>query len=405
MANDPRLLLAGQGLDVGNVFNNALMNIQRSDAISQNRAMQPLKNRLMQAKVQAVPTQNQVLQQREIDRLNSTADLAEFMVPMVESGDISGARQMLLKRGEQLQAAMDRGEPVDVTETTEALQLLDRDPALLVQRSKQVIDARNRLRQTGANQPGVEVFAPRTDPTTGQVFIPGFDKASRTAFRQDVPGAAGLTPQEKLDKKIQEAGGKAQAVADVQLETAPTITGLKKGREEAVKAGTKAFERLENASSTIGLYDEAIAAIDSGADTGAIASRLPTFRAASKKLDNIRKRIGLGVVGAATFGALSEKELEFAIDTGLPDKMNQDDLRVWLQNKKVAQQKLINNLTEAANFLSSGENTIADFIQLKRAQEVGQGNSQTQGQQGQIMIDANGNRAMVFPDGSFEEIN
>ena len=79
------------------------------------------------------------------------------------------------------------------------------------------------------------------------------------------------------------------------------------------------------------------------------------------------------------------------------------------------QQKLRNHISDAAQFLGTGENTIPDWIELQKAksaiaeqpaQELTTNDSPapTNKGAGQIMTDAQGNRARVFEDGTFEEI-
>ena len=75
--------------------------------------------------------------------------------------------------------------------------------------------------------------------------------------------------------------------------------------------------------------------------------------------------MGLDVVGATTFGALSESELKFALDTALPTSLEPAELKDWLVRKKDSQSKLSNELRKAASFLGQPGNTIADYLDLQ----------------------------------------
>jgi hypothetical protein len=77
--------------------------------------------------------------------------------------------------------------------------------------------------------------------------------------------------------------------------------------------------------------------------------------------------MGLDVISSVTFGALSESELKFALDTALPTKLEPKALREWLVEKKRVQGLLANELRSAASFLGTPGNTIADYI---KKQEV-----------------------------------
>ena len=84
----------------------------------------------------------------------------------------------------------------------------------------------------------------------------------------------------------------------------------------------------------------------------------------------MQKKLGLDVIASTTFGALSEGEREFALSTALPSNLKGPDLKRWLQRKKITQQKLIQQFSDAATFLGTPGNTIADFIELQKIQDL-----------------------------------
>jgi hypothetical protein len=125
----------------------------------------------------------------------------------------------------------------------------------------------------------------------------------------------------------------------------------------------QAFAEVGKIKKNIGNIDEAIAAIDAGANTGVIASKLPNINAASIQLANIRNQLGLDVIGSVTFGALSEGELNLALDTALPTTLAPKDLKVYLVNKKNAQTKLAGYLSKQATYLQKPGNTLAGWLE------------------------------------------
>ena len=125
----------------------------------------------------------------------------------------------------------------------------------------------------------------------------------------------------------------------------------------------QAFVEVGKIKKNIGNIDEAIAAIDAGASSGVIASKLPNITAASIQLANVRNQLGLDVIGSVTFGALSEGELNLALDTALPTNLAPKDLKAYLLNKKTAQTKLAGYLTEQATYLSKKGNTLAGWLE------------------------------------------
>lgn len=161
-----------------------------------------------------------------------------------------------------------------------------------------------------------------------------------------------------------EVGGQQVTAEDVGRTEAIIEERVTRSKEAAKAAEGQVkdyFRQLSNIESNISNYNEAIGLIDEGASTGVIQRRLPSVRAASQKLDNVQKRLGLDVIGNTTFGALSESELAFAIDSALPTGLEGAELRAWLVQKRDAQQKLADYIDNAVRFLSVPGNTLADL--------------------------------------------
>ena len=108
--------------------------------------------------------------------------------------------------------------------------------------------------------------------------------------------------------------------------------------------------------------------IDSGAGTGPIEKFFPSFKSASVELDNLRASLGLDVVGAASFGALSEGELNLALDVALPTGLKGPELKAWAERKIAAQDKLATELENAAIYLAKPGNSQAGYLEMLRNQ-------------------------------------
>ena len=144
----------------------------------------------------------------------------------------------------------------------------------------------------------------------------------------------------------------------------------REGGKGAAKIALNAFDQVNKIRSNIGDLREGIRLVrEEGAEVGPIADRLPSFRAGARKLENLRSRLGLNVVGAVTFGALSEGELNLAKDVALPKGLSEEETVKWMEDRIEAQQKLSNNLEEAALFLSEPGNTVADFIRFTKQRD------------------------------------
>jgi hypothetical protein len=146
--------------------------------------------------------------------------------------------------------------------------------------------------------------------------------------------------------------------------------------------------------------EEGIDLIDGGAKSGVIVGRLPSVRAASVQVDNVHARLGLDIISSVTFGPLSEKELKFAMSAALPRKgLSPSELRKWLVDKKDAQVKLADYLNEAAIFLGTPGNNVADFLRMKREQIRAASIAGPAGLQQQVAPPVTGQQAPIQPTG------
>jgi len=187
----------------------------------------------------------------------------------------------------------------------------------------------------------------------------------------------------------------AQEGADIQGERARA----RQTATDAAKTANQAFGSVQSIRSNIGNLKEAVAAIDAGANTGVIASRFPNLTNASIELQNIQSKLGLDVIGAVTFGALSEGELNLALQTALPTQLDPPALKEWLTKRIAAQEKLSDYLTKQATYLSKPGNTQAGWMEKMQNEAGGNqgGGAQGGGAAKQITSDAEYN---ALPSGA-----
>jgi len=170
---------------------------------------------------------------------------------------------------------------------------------------------------------------------------------------------------------------------------------------DTAKFATDAFKQVANINKNILNLREVIKTVEvDGANTGPLDKRLPSITSAAVKLDNLAGRLGLDVVSATTFGALSESELAFAIDTALPAGLQGPELVKWAKDRINAQEKLAKYLNEAAQFASQPGNTVADFMAKKQAEkDASSAQAQPQAQQQSDFVPSS---AQPFSVGRFE---
>ena len=170
----------------------------------------------------------------------------------------------------------------------------------------------------------------QVDPVTGQMFTVQTDPNTGKVTRVDVGGATGQTPAQEA-----QLAGKQET--------------LNRSSEIAQKRSTDIMDKADNLSSQIEGLREVKTQLDAGASTGYLQSMAPSFRSASIALDNAVNQLGLSVIGGTTFGALSESELKFALDTAVPTTLPPDELKKWVDRKIAAQEKVRRALIIEAN--------------------------------------------------------
>jgi uncharacterized coiled-coil protein SlyX len=125
-----------------------------------------------------------------------------------------------------------------------------------------------------------------------------------------------------------------------------------------------------NIQSTIDNYQLALDALDQKAPTGRVAKMLPNITATAQMIETAKQRLGLDVIGSVTFGALSQGELDLAMDTGLPsDSLGPTELRKWIEDRMAAQKKTLAALNETALYFSDPNTTFnsyySDFLGIQ----------------------------------------
>jgi hypothetical protein len=208
------------------------------------------------------------------------------------------------------------------------LQSVDPDAATAVFGEGKKVQSTNAY----ANGTTVTVFTDGTKQVTdaaGTVFLgqEAIDMAKGAmASEAELRGAnAGAAQTAKLDAEAAGIGG-------VEAEKKAAANN-----QEIVKTAQTALGTI---SSTIRNYDDAIAALDAGANTGVIASKIPTMTNAGALLENAKLRLGLDVIASVTFGALSEGERDAAMLTALPTNLEPAELRKWIQTRQAAEAKI-----------------------------------------------------------------
>lgn len=228
---------------------------------------------------------------------------------------------------------------------------------------------------------GIQEFESLTKNLTGEDLDKarriklGLDSAAPKIFQSsaktfDIGGVPHILDAEGKVRKIVVDGNDitTEVVAESKAEIAQQVKFASATGASRAKLIDQGFEKITKITAGIANIDRAIGVIKGGAGVGAIERFFPSFKATSVELDNIRKSMGLDVVGGVTFGALSKGELNLALDVALPIGLDSDELIIFLEKKKIAQEKLRNYFSEQIQFVDQG-GTIAGFLRKKESEQ------------------------------------
>lgn len=236
---------------------------------------------------------------------------------------------------------------MDDEDKMESLQMLQQNPAMLREITGQAIQGVRGKHMPKANA----TYVGRDGDTYQDIYEPDTGRS----YTQKVEGAPKrLTFAEKIEM---ERESDLQVAKDKE-EMARRTNAIK----SATKRGDEAYGQLQTVKGGLSIYDEALASLNNNAESGSVAQYLPSFKNSTRQLENARNRLGLKVISSVTFGALSEAEMKLSMDTALDLGLDEDVLFSDIKNKKMLQEFQAGRLEDAAQFLSEGTNTLADWI-------------------------------------------
>ncbi len=334
----------------------------------------------------------QILQQIDsAGKTQSLTDMARDSVQirsLLQSGDIEGARNFAINRVTSLNERRKAGENVNAIHTERFLQALEADPNQALKMLDNEISGLTQLGfiepLPGARGQQNHVNAPVTlvkKDAEGNVVdkmlaFPTINKSTLEATLEPAQIPEGFelaleTPEQKRAADVLANLEKITDKLEAEREIKPEIAADTKQSEAAVKKADELFEAIDKMNVNISNLQQARQAVLDGAGTGPIEQLWPSFRAESVRLDNMQGRLGLDIVGATTFGALSKGELDLSKSVALPTGLDGPELVKWIDDRIAAQQKKADYLQRQAVFLSEKtdgkQNTKADWAKAEKA--------------------------------------
>ena len=135
-------------------------------------------------------------------------------------------------------------------------------------------------------------------------------------------------------------------------------------KKKAALKGTEAYEMSRKFRSQLQLFEQALSLTEDGALSGFLANALVAPDSATALLRGIQNELGISVINSATFGALSEREMQMAMATNLNLKLPPDELREMILEQIRVRTKLAQDFEAMAERLLVGEDrTWSDFVE------------------------------------------
>jgi len=163
-----------------------------------------------------------------------------------------------------------------------------------------------------------------------------------------------------------EGEARAKAIREARTfgaETAALKAGGTAQAKNLQERADKALDQIKTVDRSIDLYNQALEALNKGAQTGLLASFFPSINEQTREFERISDLLGLDILNAYTFGALSESELSLALRVGGLDQIQDPEiLKEQIIARRDAQEKLKRELRRAAIELSRPGMTIEKWL-------------------------------------------
>jgi len=136
-------------------------------------------------------------------------------------------------------------------------------------------------------------------------------------------------------------------------------------KKQAQEMGTEYYVKAQEYRRQVDQFERIIAASNDDAVSGLLGQHLPAFDDATGILHGLVNELGISVINSATFGALSEREMEMAMRTNIDLSLPPAELREMAMQQIKARRKLAQEYEKMAKRAKfEGDGTWSNFIKL-----------------------------------------
>ena len=147
---------------------------------------------------------------------------------------------------------------------------------------------------------------------------------------------------------------------------------IEKDEAKATEMGHAAQDQATDLMTQVQLFEQALLYVEDGALTGWLQKKLPAINDRTALLRGIQNKLGIQIINSATFGALSEREMQMAMATNLDLDLAPKELREMILEQIRVRRKLAMEFNDRAlMLLTEGDGRYSTFaVNMAKRQKL-----------------------------------
>lgn len=206
-----------------------------------------------------------------------------------------------------------------------------------------IMKAARDVQGIGGTALGIKTSMVFTDQTDGRQYVIKTNPNTGDVTQEYIDGATGMTEQEKIEMEQDQKA-------------------LQRDEDAAFRAGTDAYQQSRDLRNQVKEFELAMSYVEDGALSGWLQNKMYAMDDRTALLRGIQNKLGISVINSATFGALSEREMQMAMATNLNLSLPPDELRQMILEQIRVRTKLAREFEFQADLLLREGGTYTDFI-------------------------------------------
>jgi len=208
---------------------------------------------------------------------------------------------------------------------------------------EEIMKAARDVQGIGGTALGIKTSMVFTDQTDGRQYVVKTNPNTGAVTQEYIDGATGMTEQQKIEMEQDQKA-------------------LQRDEDAAFRAGTDAYQQSRDLRNQVKEFELAMSYVEDGALSGWLENKMYAMDDRTALLRGIQNKLGISVINSATFGALSEREMQMAMATNLNLDLKPEPLRQMILEQIRVRTKLAREYEFQADLLLREGGTYTDFI-------------------------------------------